>query len=274
MGNKIKITTKKWKIVDTVVFSALPLLAILVSLSFRVNFLISMLLFYGSPSLYLVARNSRGATKRALFFACLALPVGIVGDYLAATDLSWIIPISVFPIRLFGKISIEGLIWGFLTIFSVTMFYEHFLDKGRHTVFDKNMKYLACLALIIVTLFLSGYLLNQQLLHIDYLYLKGGFMALFLPAVLFLCFYPRFIGKYVKIMAYFFVIAVLHEITGLQLGHWTFPGNNFIGWVTVSSFKIPLEEMFYYMFIFTVAILSYFEYFDDNHLKREARKYT
>jgi len=54
------------------------------------------------------------------------------------------------------------------------------------------------------------------------------------------------------------------KVTALQLGWWDFPGSNFIGWVSIFNIRFPLEELIFWLFLFAMAILTYYEFFDDD----------
>jgi hypothetical protein len=59
-------------------------------------------------------------------------------------------------------------------------------------------------------------------------------------------------------------LALMFELTGLELQLWTFPGTHFIGWVDLLGYKFPFEEFFFWFVLSAITILSYYEFFDDN----------
>lgn len=226
--------------------------------------MITILLFYGFPSIWLSLRTPLRVKKTLIFTSLLAIPFGIIIDYFGTKDQSWFIPMSIFPSRLFGIIPYEDIIWGFLVIYSTIIFYEHFLEKGKHKLIDKRMKYIIWPVLIVLILFLSTMFLNQEILTLKYAYMWIGSTLILIPSITFLSFFPKLISKYIKTASYFFVLSLLFELTALQLNQWTFPGNNFIGWVQLLNFKIPLEELFFFLVMTSIGILSYYEFFDDD----------
>lgn len=261
------------KKLDILVLILLPLIAVMGSLALRANFLTSAFLFYGLPAIYLSWRNTH-AIKRAFIFSLLAFPVGFVGDYLATNSNAWYVPQSSFPFRVLGVVPIDDLIWGFMLVYVVVIFYEHFLDKGKHNNVDRRLKYGVYITLASVVIFFSAYLLNPALLRIPYAYFTFGALAVFSPIVIFLSHFPRFLAKYTKVIIYFTCLNLVYEITALELGQWQFLGREYFGWVELWGHRFPFEEFFFYIVLISVAILSNFEYFDDGHLKREARRYT
>lgn len=258
---------------DIAILLAFPLIAVGLSLAFKLNFFISTLLFYGLPAGYLTLRNKHAFGRTLIFTIPATLVAGLVFDYIAHFNGAWFVP-TIFPWRVLGVVPIEDFVWGFLYVYSILMFYEHFLDKGRHNLADKKMKYFIILLLLMVSLFLLAYFNQPGLLLNSYVYAKYGIVLSLIPVVLFLACFPKFIAKYAKIVLYFSIVSFLNELTALKLGHWTFPGRDFIGWVELFGQRFPFEEFFFYVLLGAVMILSYFEYFDDNKLKKEARRYT
>lgn len=259
-----KIRTKPHKI-DVILIILFPVAAAVLTLIFKTNFLISTLLFFGVPSLYLCLRKPGIVFKSLIFTTIFSIPLVIVMDYLAIMDKSWIIPSSLFNFRFFGTNSIEGLIWGFLYVFFIIMFYEYFLDFGKkEDRVSKNTKYLIAISLSVLTVFLLFLFVSPGLLHIKYFYLKSGTILILLPLVTFLSFFPKLWTKYVKIGVYFFGLSLLHEVAGLHTNQWTFPGHNFIGFVELFGLKFPFEELLFWMILCAAALLSYYEFFADD----------
>ena len=252
------------KKVDIILLVLLPIISVVASLVFKANFLQSILLFFGLPSLWLSIRTPHKIKKTFLFSLILSIPFGVFIDYIAILDASWYVPTTVFPFRLLGIVPIEDLIWGFFIIYSTVIFYEHFLDKGKHNLVDKKMKYLVWPLVILLLCFFMVLVTKPELLVIPYAYFWVGTLFFFLPTVTFLSFFPRLLSKYVKTASYFFLLSALAEFTGLQLNQWTFPGNNFIGWVELFGYRFPFEEFFFWFIMGSISILSYYEFFDDD----------
>lgn len=252
------------KKLDIFLLILFPILSVILSLALKANFLTSILLFFGLPSIWLSIRTSAQVKKTFLFSLILSLPLGIFIDYIATLDKSWFVPTTVFPFRLFGVVPVEDLIWGFFLIYSIVIFYEHFLDKGKHELVDKRMKYLAWPLIILMLVFFTLLFTKPELLIIRYAYFWLGAIFFILPTITFLSFFPRLLSKYVKTASYFFLLAVLFELTGLQLNQWTFPGQNFIGWVELFGHRFPFEEFFFWFVMGAVSVLAYYEFFDDD----------
>lgn len=77
-------------------------------------------------------------SKTFIFAFLTAIPIILFTDYIATISGAWLVPKTIFPFRLLGVIPIEDFIWGLLFIYSVVIFYEHFLNKGKHELIDKK----------------------------------------------------------------------------------------------------------------------------------------
>jgi hypothetical protein len=67
-----------------------------------------------------------------------------------------------------------------------------------------------------------------------------------------------------KTGAYFFYLSFLYEILAIHYGWWGFHSENFIGWFSILGTKFPLEELVWWIMLFALAVLSCYEYFDDD----------
>lgn len=252
------------KKIDIIFLILSPIFATFVSLTFKTNFLISTLLFFGIPAIYLSWRNTHAIKKSFLFSSIIGIFGAFVIDYFATVGGFWFVPKTVFPLRLLGVVPIEDLIWGFLLVYGIVMFYEHFLDKGKHNLKDTNLKYLIISLIFIFITFFLIYLFKPFLLVIPYFYIKAGIIIILFPIISFLSFFPKLISKFIKAGTYFFIQGILFELTGLTLNQWNFDGTNFIGWVQILNLKFPLEEFVFWMVLFSTCVLSYYEFFDDD----------
>ncbi len=256
------LNEKEMKKLDIILLVMFPIISVIISLAIKANFLTSTLLFFGLPAIWLSYRTKEMIKKTALFSLIFSIPFTIVVDYIAVLDRSWFVPNSLF--RLFGMIPIEDFVLGFILVYSIIIFYEHFLNKSKHNLIDKRMKYFVLPGISILAVFFIFLFSKPELLMIKYAYFWLGLIFLILPIITFLSFFPKLASKYVKTGVYFFVLTFLFELTGLHLGQWTFPGTNFIGYIEILSYKFPFEEFFYWMILLAVGILSYYEFFDDD----------
>ncbi len=260
-----KKSEKDLRTLDITFLAFSPLLAAIVSNLFNLNFLISHLLFLGVPALYLSWRTQK-AIMRALIFSVLLMIPGIFIDHLATLNESWFVN-SSFDFRVFGTVPIEDIVFGFLLTYLIVIFYEHFFDKGKHRMLDGYGRILPYLLIPITMFCLLLVFTKSPLLRIDYFYLKAGIVFLLIPTVAFVFEFPKYISIFLRTLPYFFFLGILEEITALHLHHWNFTGSRVVGWVNILNYQFPAEELIFYIILFSIAIISYFEFFDDAKLR-------
>lgn len=258
MGKKERIT------IDFVLLLIWPIIASIISLVLKPNYLISIFLFFGLPAVYLSYLAKKHIKKSLIFSLIFGLIFGIIIDYIASLTKTWSV-ISLFSFKLFNHVLIEDLIWGVVWIYFILMFYEYFLDQHvTKENYNKNMKYLIIILLSLLVLFFFFLLTSPTLLNIPYFYLTLGIIFIFLPLIFFILKFPRLITKFFKAGAYFFFLSFTYEITALKLGWWAFPGTQFIGWVEFLGLKFPFEELFFWIMLGAMAALAWYEFFDDD----------
>jgi len=259
---------KDLRTLDITVLAFSPLLAGIISNFLNLNFLFSHILFLGVPALYLSYRTQK-AILRALVFSALFIIPGIFLDHLAVTDKSWFVPNSLFNFRVFGTVPMEDIVFGFLLAYLIVIFYEHFFDKSKHRILEGFGRFYPYLLIPLIMLSLLLVLTKSSLLDVNYFYLKAGIVFLIITALAFVFKFPKFISIFLKTVPYFFFLGLLEEITALRLGHWEFLGKHIIGWVNIMNYKFPIEELLFYVVLFSVAVITYFEFFDDAKLRKK-----
>jgi hypothetical protein len=256
---------KKNEKIDLILLLIYPIIGALLSHVLNINAFGSVIVFFGLPSLYLTIRAFQYSKKALLFSVIASVPLIIIIDYIAHITEQWIIPNSILPFRLLGIVTIEVILWAILNLYLVIMFYEYFLDKHiTKRLWHPHMKYLVAIALSLFILFITLYFYLPTFLNIPFFYLCFGIVLLLIPLIIQMVNHPKMNVKFFKTAAYFFYLTFIYEVTALQLGWWDFPGTNFIGWVSIFNVRFPLEELIFWLFLFAMAILTYYEYFNDD----------
>lgn len=256
---------KNKKILDIALIILLPIIATILALYFRANFLITIILFLGMPALWLSLRTPKAIQHTFIFSLVFSFIGWIIIDPLAVLDKAWYVP-TIFPFRIFGA-PVEDFIWSFAYTYLIIIFYEHFFDKGKHNVVDKRFKYFLYIFIPAMILFLTGFYWSLASFSIPYFYLWMNIFVCFIPIVLFFSSYKSLITKVIKLAVYFFFLGIIHELTALELGHWAFPGVNFVGWVTIAGYAFPYEEFVFGMLLFAAAVIAYYDFFDEPRYK-------
>lgn len=152
---------------------------------------------------------------------------------------------------------------------SIVIFYEHFFDKGKHKIIAPSMKYFAYILIPILMVFFFLIFFNPTRLQIPYAYLTMGIVIWIIPLLTFFIAFPGHIQRILKTAPYFIYLGFLEEILGIQLGHWTFPGTEYVGWITLLHYQFPLEEFVFWIMTLAISVLAYFEFFDDEKLRKK-----
>lgn len=252
----------KNKYIDAVVLGSLIVFAPLLSFVFKTNLLISIFLFYGLPALWLSFRIP-GCIKRAAVFSLIGTVMFFVLDYIAVLDGAWWVS-TIFKFRILGILPVEDSIWMFLGCYLVVMFYECFDDQGPHQVKKTKLKYLIRVVVLIVSSFLVFLIFYPQFLVIRYAYLWIGIIFSIIPTLVIIGMYPRLLFKLIRTNFYMFSLQLPFEIVALKTDQWSFPGDNFIGWVEFAGVRFPFEEFLIYISMTGIALLAYYEFFDDD----------
>lgn len=254
---------KKREKIDFILILLWPVFAAVLSIIFDANYVISQLLFFGVPSIYLSIKDKKLIKKVVLFSIFFSIPLTFVIDYVAHLTGTWHITFSYFP-KLLGFIVMENFLFVFLWFYFVIIYYEYFLEhKFKDKLIYPQLKYAIIILFSLIFIFLAVLFSNPQLLFVKYFYFWGGVIFAIIPIVGVLLEFPNLFVKFFKAGAYFFYFAFIYEVTALKLNQWTFPGDYFIGWIKVFGTKLPFEEIFFSLLIGSIAILSYYEFFDE-----------
>jgi len=259
-------SNKKREKTDLIVLLLYPIIATLISFIIPTGVLGSIVIFFGVPSFYLSYRAREHIKKSLIFSIILGIPFTIVIDYIANVTRAWIVPVSIFSYKFLGHIALEMFLWAILYSYFIIMFYEHFLDKSvSKKYYTKNTRYLVILMLVLVGIFFLFLIAKPTILHIPYSYLVMGIVFGAIPLVAAVLNFPRLISKFLKTGAYFFFLALTYEITALKAGWWDFPTEGeFIGWISFLGIRFPFEELLVWIMLTAIAVLAYYEYFDDD----------
>lgn len=249
---------------DYLVVLLMPVLATFITIYFQTSLLVSIILFFIVPSVYLTIRDPRFIKKVLITILC-SIPFTVIIDYFAIKDGSWWL-YTISSIRFFG-IPIEDFIWNASWLCFVIIFYEYFIDQShrvKDSPINKRYKYLIIGWFSALFIFTLLFIFFEKYLVIHYFYIIFTVILGLIPLFLILLKRPSLLYKYSKAMIYFFSISLLHEIAALSANQWYFPGEHFIGWVQLFQFRFPFEEFFLWMILGAACLLAWYEYFVDD----------
>lgn len=248
-----------------IIFLFLPLFASFVSLIFNANVFQSVFLFLIIPSIFLSFVQKKSIIK-SLIFSMMSIPVLLIIDYISHKTGQWIVPVTTFSFRFFNTVPVEDSFWAFFWTYEIVMFYEYFLDLQRKKEFyKKSLLPLLLISFLVPTVwFLVGFQ-YKAFFQIKYFYVIWGTVILLIPLFLFLLKYPRLIKKFILVGLYFIYLNFTYEITALIKNWWFFPKTSeFLGWVSIGNLSFPIEEFIFYIIIYALGLLAWYEFFDDD----------
>ncbi len=265
----------KIKQVDLLIVVLIPILVAIFAILLKLNFLITTVLIFGIPALYVSIRCKKFIIKNILFSLLFSIPLAFIFDYLIVKDKGWYIVDSIFTFRLFDIVAIEQFIWGFVCIFYIVMFYKYFFDakehksifslfKKKNNFISKRMEYLSIFLLSLLFFSVLLVIFQEELFVLHYAYLILSIVFIVIPLSIFFFKFPNLLIRFTLSGLYFLFLAVVVEYTGLKLAHWTFPGDHFLGTINFVGFTIPYEEVVMYFILSAPAVLAYYEFFDDD----------
>ncbi|MBL7154995.1 MAG: hypothetical protein ISS88_00620 [Candidatus Portnoybacteria bacterium] len=217
---------------DYLVILLMPVLATFITIYFHTSQVVSLLLFFILPSIYLTIRDPRFIKKGLIIILC-SIPFTIIVDYFAIKDGSWWV-YTIFPVRFLNGIPIEDFIWVASWFYFIIIFYEYFIDQShrvKDSPINKRYKYLIIGWFLALLIFAFLFMFFEKYLVIPYFYFVSMVILGVIPLFLLFLKRPSLLYKYSKAIIYFFSINLLHEISALSTSQWYFPGEHFIGWV-------------------------------------------
>lgn len=253
---------------DFLIVISLPLLVFLFVFLFdvHINYLTSLILIFAIPSVYLSLKIKERIKKIFYFSLLVSIPIAFIFELVAVGDNAWVVPVSVFPWRLFGFIPVEDLLWQFLTVYTILIFYEYFCNRKFIPDIAKRIKVMLWILYPVMFAIMALFFANSELLRIPYAFLWLGLVFFPIPAFLFLITHRSFFFRFLKVQFFFLYVHLIFELVGLKLGHWTFPGTHYIGWVNVLGQSFPVEELIFVMLIGAFAACTYYEFFSNSRL--------
>lgn len=235
--------------------------AVFLTLFFRVNWFISIMLFFLPPAIWFSVKIHE-RVPHILFFVFefvgfFVLPM----DYIATVNHAWLVD-SIFPLRILGIVPVEDVAWGVILTFLSIVSYEYFFEQKGHADIagesrEKQTIFMGSVFALFVILLAIG-----ASFAISYAYAVLIIITSLVPLALFLIYYPQYLESFFVMGIYFSILAVAHEYVGLFLDHWLFPGE-YLAWVNVGFASIPLEEFVFYFILAGPTVLAYYKFADD-----------
>ncbi len=189
----------------------------------------------------------------SLIFGCL---FGFGLSFFAESTGAWTTNDYIFHFRFFGLNTLEEVLGQGIMAFYTFLFYEHFLDDETNRRLNK--KYLwgifvgaaGSLALIV------RYLLNGSP-TLPYPYLWAALIAI-IPTFVMVMRHPTLLRKLALLSLFSLCLWFVMEYVAVMYDYWSYPGQ-YLGWVQFLAVRFPIEELIFWMLLYSPTIVAYYE---------------
>ena len=253
------------KQVDIVVLILLLGLASVYSY-FTQGYFIGKALFSGAiftlvPAFYLGYREKKCWKKIIVATLVFGLVFGFFFELVSEYTGSYSVVSHVFP-KIIGILPFDNVLGHMMMTFLTIMFYEHFVDRKKSSYISKNIFFAPVPAVIVIFFSLVLIRFLPDVFFTKHLYFYMGILAI-LPAIFLGITRPKFIKDISVTALYFFILYFVIEIFAVKFRWWIYPGDNYIGKVTIFNLTFPFEELFFWMMFYAASLVSYYELFVD-----------
>jgi hypothetical protein len=245
---------------DFIILILWNIIAFALSFAIGINYLITAILFFLIPSLYISFKNKKLIKKSTIFSVLFTVPIVFIFTYLAHKDGAWQ-NYSIINLYIFDLYPIDDFFWGIFYVYYMVIFYEYFFDKNKQqipSIFYKLIRILtiATLLFLLLIVLIPGF-------YIPYIYIIGVLTLFIILPYIILTKYKKIQRKLVTFSLYFFYMFMLYEYVANIKDNWSFPGQHFIGYFTILNVSFPLEE-FLWALLAAPAVIVYYEFFADD----------
>lgn len=258
---KTKLTGKRLDLVVVIILNLLAgLYAHFTNGLFVGNILIAGLITQIFPIAYLSFRKKKNWKKilaAVLIFDLMFEPFDFIAEYTR----TWTVVSNFLP-KIAGVLPLENIITHQAIVLYTIIFYEHFLNDSNPTI-SKKIRQPLFFGVLFVIVTAIIYKINPLLFSgLNYPFLVLGTLAI-IPTILIAYVRPTILTKLALSGVYFFFYYLVTEIFA---GHrfWLYPGNNYIGWVTILGVTFPIEEFVFWVMLYGPTIIAYYELWADD----------
>lgn len=234
----------------------------LISLVFKLDYMLSIMLFFGVPMVWFSMWKTNYIRRTLIFSICLTLPLMGIGEYLAVAGHAWYVNTSVLPWRFLGYLTVEDLLLCFLSVYVIVMWYESTFRTDHPITSHQRLRRLVTISVLLIIGLIVLITIGFNVFTIPDIYAWLAITTLIPPIVISLLRAPYLFRRFVATAIVFGGVLFLFEITGNVLDQWMFPGT-YIGMVNLFDVQFPLEELIFWVVLFPVGVLSYYELYDN-----------
>jgi hypothetical protein len=161
-------------------------------------------------------------------------------DYMGIINDQWQLRGSYETIRFLKPVSFIMLIWGFLSIYTIVLYYSLFIHKLKGILYHK----IIWPFLGILTIFFLIQKIRPSLLQMDYAYLTLGTIFTMITFFIWML-SSRRSNRIFFTLPYFFILGLLFELAAVYNDLWYYPGN-YLFQLTIGPITFPVEELIFW----------------------------
>lgn len=218
------------------------ILVALLGVAFDFSYLVSTLLFFVIPSLYVTVKRPELFKTLSVYAVAIGIPFALIIDAIGLYNHAWW-ETTVFPIRIFGLVTFDTILWAILYAYTIPALYEYFFIKRNIISLPKKFWQFEFYLLIILTIFIFAFSVHPDWFAIPYFYTI--FVGLFyvLTCIVGLINRPKEFSKLLMQCLFFSTLLFIGEIGALAAHQWGFSGNEYLGMIHIGELTFPFEEM-------------------------------
>ena len=220
----------------------------------------SVVIFLVLPSIVL-ALDRPGIVPSALVFSVVVGGVSICWiDDLAARNGQWLV-VDPVPARLpLVDASAQSIFWAVAHFFISVLAWERIMGRtARRGPNVRRVIVASGAALAVLAVFLAVRSMVPAWTAVPYFYLYFGTGLILAPVVVTFIRHPQLLRPLILLGILGFYWKACYEVAALRNDWWRFPGE-FIGWVEVGRYRIPAEELVFWILLFSPAIAVFWEF--------------
>jgi len=215
-------------------------LSISITLIFQTGLMASTFLFFGIPAIVLSVYAKKQLLNIFLISLIISLPMSLIIDYIGTINQQWLLTETASRTRILGVVYVEMFLWGFLSVFTIILYYSIFISRVNQINFNR----IIWPFLIIALFFLSIQYILPDLLLFDYAYLVIGIFFSAIPFTIWLLSGKRSMSVF-RTIPIFFLLGFSFEIAAVYNELWSYPGK-YLWVLSLGKVNFPLEELLFW----------------------------
>lgn len=215
-----------------------------------------------SSVLYMGWRQKKHWKKIGAGVLLFGVLCGFIFEFFQEFNGSYHIVSRIFP-KIFGVVPLDNIFGHALMTLFTLVFYEHFVNRKPTPRISQKISFAWIPLTSVAALIIIFFYVKPEWLVLKYSYFYLG-MAAIVPPLFLAVTKSNLIRDMAMTAIFFFFLYFAGEIYAVKLNWWIYPGNNYIGQVTVAGVTYPFEELFFWMMFYAASLVSYYKIFIDS----------